>query len=103
MKEANLIDLGFERIDVSAEESGDNAFYYYTKDFGENNVLSLISTANDQLVDGEWWVEVFEDDSIKIDDEDDLEDFIEIVTRIVNKQIERVRGVSLSTEGHPRE
>jgi len=103
MKEANLIDLGFERIDVSAEESGDNAFYYYTKDFGENNVLSLISTANDQLVDGEWWVEVFEDDSIKIDDEDDLEDFIEIVTRIVNKQIERVRGVSLSTEGDPRE
>ena len=85
MKEDNLIDLGFERIDVSAEESGDNAFYYYTKDFGEKNVLSLISIANDQVEDGEWYVEVFEDDSIKIDKKKDLEDFIEIITRIVNK------------------
>ena len=85
MKEYLLVNLGFERIDVSAEESGDNAFYYYTKDFGEKNVLSLISTTNDQVEDGEWYVEVFEDDSIKIDDEDDLKDFIEIITRIVNK------------------
>lgn len=85
MKEDNLIELGFERINVSAEESGDNAFYYYTKDFGENNVLSLISTPNDQLVDGEWCVEIFEDDSIRIDKKKDLEDFIEIITRITNK------------------
>ena len=85
MKEYLLVNLGFERIDVSAEESGDNAFYYYTKDFGEKNVLSLISTTNDQVEDGEWYVEVFEDDVTEIDDEDDLKDFIEIITRIVNK------------------
>ena len=32
MKEQDLIDLEFERVDVTAEESGDDAFYYYTYD-----------------------------------------------------------------------
>jgi len=85
MKEQDLIDLGFERVDVSAEESGTNAFYYYIRDFGERNVLSLISPSNDQVEDEEWYVEVFEDDSVRIDKLRDLEDFVEIVTRIVNK------------------
>ena len=85
MKEQDLIDLGFERVDVSAEESGDKPFFYYVKDFGEKNVLSLISTPNDEVKDGEWYVEVFEDDSIRIDKLKDLEDFIEVVTRITNK------------------
>ena len=85
MKEQDLIDLGFERVDVSAEESGDKPFFYYVKDFGETNVLSLISPPNDEVKDGEWYVEVFEDDSIRIDKLKDLEDFIEVVTRITNK------------------
>ena len=85
MKEQDLIDLGFEREDVSAEESGADAFYYYVRDFGERNVLSLISPSDDQVEDGEWYVEVFEDDSVRIDKLKDLEDFIEIVTRITNK------------------
>ena len=85
MKEQDLIDLGFERVDVSAEESGDKPFFYYVKDFGEKNVLSLISPPNDEVKDGEWYVEVFEDDSIRIDKLKDLEDFIEVVTRITNK------------------
>ena len=85
MKEQDLIDLGFERVDVSAEESGDKPFFYYVKDFGEKNVLSLISPPNDEVKDGEWYVGVFEDDSIRIDKLKDLEDFIEVVTRITNK------------------
>lgn len=85
MKEELLIKLGFERVEVSEEESGDKPFYYYLKNFGEKNVLSLISPSNDEVEDGEWYVEVFEDDSIKIIDEDDLEDFINIVTKIINK------------------
>ena len=85
MKEYLLVNLGFERVDVSAEESGDKPFYYYLKNFGEKNVLSLISPSNDEVEDGEWYVEVFEDDSVRIDKLRDLEDFVEIVTRIVNK------------------
>jgi len=85
MKEELLVELGFERVDVSAEESGDKPFHYYLKNFGEKNILSLISISNDAVEDGKWYVEVFEDDSIKIDDEDDLEDFINIITKIINK------------------
>ena len=85
MREQDLIDLGFERVDVSAEESGADAFYYYTKDFGERDVLSLISISNDEVEDGEWCVELFEDESVRMDKLRDLEDFIEIVTRITDK------------------
>ena len=85
MKEELLVELGFERVDVSAEESGADAFYYYIRDFGERNVLSLISPSNDEVEDGEWCVELFEDESVRIDKKKDLEDFIEIVTRITNK------------------
>ena len=85
MKEELLIKLGFERIAVGIEESGDNAFYYYVIEFGENKGISLISPSNDEVKDGEWYVELFEDESIKIDNEDDLDDFIEIVKGILNK------------------
>ena len=56
MKEEVLINLGFERNDVSEEESGDKAFYYFTMDFGD---LCLISNANDESEkDGGYFVEV---------------------------------------------
>lgn len=85
MKEELLVKLGFEKIDVGTEESGDETFFYYIKDFGEKNVLSLISPPSDSVKDGEWYVEVFEDDSVRIDNEDDLEAFIDVVYRIIYK------------------
>ena len=85
MKEDDLIDLGLKSEWVSAEESGDQAFYYYFKEFGENKGIILISPANDEVKDGEWYVGVLEDYSIRIDKKKDLEDFIEVVTRITNK------------------
>ena len=42
MKEQDLVDLGFERIDISAEESGDEAFYYYTYDFTKHFTFILL-------------------------------------------------------------
>jgi cytidyltransferase-like protein len=41
--EEDLIKLGFERTDVSKDESGDVAFHYYTYDFGLSRSISLIS------------------------------------------------------------
>jgi hypothetical protein len=80
MKEQDLIDLGFERVDVSAEESGDEAFYYYTMDFG-NGSLSLISPAHNEIVDDKWYVEIFEDESIRFTEKIDLEQFINIIKK----------------------
>jgi len=81
MKEEDLISLGFKRTDVSKEESGDKAFYYYTRDFGLSRGISLITPANTDVLEGEWTVEIFEDDSICFFDYQDVSDFIRIVEK----------------------
>ncbi len=80
MKEQDIIDLGFERTDVSEIESGDDAFYYYTYDLGKG-AISLISNANNEVIDGRWCVEIFEDETIKFWDVSDLKKFIDIVKK----------------------
>ncbi len=44
--EQTFIDCKFERIDVTAEESGDESFHYYIYTFGTTYDPSLISTKN---------------------------------------------------------
>ena len=78
MKEKDLIDLGFNRYDVSEEESGDEAYYYYAYNFG------MISSTNDETVKGEWSVEI-DFYTITITDINDLKLFIEILERNKNK------------------
>lgn len=85
MKEEDLISLGFKRTDVSAEESGDEAFYYYDMDFGDQRGISLISPANNEVIDNKWYVELFEDPSIRYDKYQDVLDFITIVRKGINK------------------
>ena len=72
IRRIDLIDLGFKRTDVSAEESGYEAFYYYDMKFG---ILG-------DGVDDKWYVEIFEDESLKIDKLNDLIDFINIMKRL---------------------
>jgi hypothetical protein len=76
MKEQDLIDLKFERFDVSKEESGDEAYYFYEYNFG------MISNANNELVNGEWEVD-FND--VIITDIKDLKLLIDILERNENK------------------
>ena len=44
--EQTFIDCKFERVDVSAEESGDEAFHYYSYEFGTTYDPALISAKN---------------------------------------------------------
>ncbi len=61
MTEQDLIELGFKREDVGTEESGDTEnWYYYVYDFAKG--FSLITSASDEVVDDEWYVDVFETD-----------------------------------------
>ena len=83
MKEEDLIELGFKRTDVSAEESGDEAFYYYDIDFGDQRGISFISPANNEVIDNKWFVEVFEDNSIRVDTIEDLKELINILNRVI--------------------
>jgi hypothetical protein len=61
LREQHLIQLGFERKDISAEESGDTPFHFYVMDLSETNPnFCLISCSNDEAENGEWWVDFLE-------------------------------------------
>jgi len=80
MKEEELIQLGFERVDVSEQESGDKAFHYYTYDIG-NGSISLITQSNDEVKDNYWHVEVFDDTSIRFETIEDVTKFIQVIEK----------------------
>ena len=86
MKEQDLIDLGFERTDVSEVESGGDAFHYYTLDFSKG--FSLISCASDEktLVAGHyrWYVEVFDTPEINFVEKKDVKQLIDLIKRNTN-------------------
>jgi len=76
MKEKELIALGFKREDVN--EDG-YSFYYFTYDFGRG--FSLISNSSDELVDGKWFVEIFEEENIRFTNSSDVMALIDLIKR----------------------
>ena len=79
MKEQDLIDLGFQRNDISAEDSGDKPFFYFT--YNITDELCLISTDNDEAERSGWYVELFDYENIEISNLEDLKSLIEIIER----------------------
>ena len=77
MKEQDLIDLGFERYDVSAEDSGDVPFYYYTYDITDE--LCLISSDNGEAKKDGWYVEMFDYDSIRFNNIGEVQALITLI------------------------
>ena len=76
MKEEVFIQNGFEKVTVSAEESGSNEFYYYSLEVGS---MTLLSTPNDESMKG-WGCSLF-DHACMITDENDLLSLIAILNR----------------------
>jgi hypothetical protein len=69
MTEQELIEEGFERIDVLTEESGDkNDYYYYSLELNPNFVLT--SDESDEIVNSQWQVYCYEIDVTVKDIED---------------------------------
>lgn len=80
MKEKDLVKLGFKKNDVSAEESGDRKFHYYSFDFFQNRPgISLLSCSNDELKNGEWFVTFLEENRIQFFDKKKLKKFIKVI------------------------
>ena len=80
MKEKELVALGFERTDVTAEESGyETDWYYYTLTLG--NHLCLISSDSTEAEKDGWYVEVFEDDIIRFTNSSDVMALIDLINR----------------------
>jgi hypothetical protein len=62
MTEQELVDFGFDKVEVSDDESQNGYdYYYYILDLLPG--LSLISSASDENLDGEWKVYNFDWDT----------------------------------------
>ena len=83
MVEQDLIELGFERVDVMAEESGYlRDWYFYTYDFTLG--LSLISNNKNDAETKGWCVEFFNtEDKIQFTRNKDLHRLIKIINRAI--------------------
>lgn len=55
MKEEDLINIGFEKVEVPVEESGDKTDYYYYK-YDLSDSITLVSVASDEAKDDNWYV-----------------------------------------------
>ena len=76
MSEQEIIDLGFEIQHQTTECSGsDYDWYYYTLDIGD---ICLITNADDEAVENDWDVSIFDFQSCVIKDSKDLIDLIKI-------------------------
>ena len=78
MTEQTFIDLGFDRVVITAEESGDpQDDHYYRKEIGE---ILLITNSNEEAHNEGWWASIFEFNDLKIKGSGDLEDLVRILT-----------------------
>ena len=69
MKEQELIDEGFERVDQLTEETGDKTdYYFYQLEFNPDFVL--MSDASDEITNDQWKVYCYESGIVIKDLED---------------------------------
>ncbi len=74
--------MGFERVDVSAEEAGHaRGFYYYSIDIGD---VCIISNADDEATEKGWEAFIFDSNTMNIKGEGDLEDLVRIIRNNTN-------------------
>lgn len=59
MKAQELIEIGFDKISVSIEESGDKTSYYFYRLILPNDIM-LTSSENDNVINDNWSVYLFE-------------------------------------------
>ena len=76
MKENELIALGFEKCYGEPDELD---WYYFTYDFGRG--FSLITNSSDELVDGKWVVEIFEEPNVRFTTSSDVMALIDLIKR----------------------
>jgi hypothetical protein len=80
MKESDLKQLGFKKVRVSAKESGSNPYYYYKYEFNKSAwQFVLLSNANDELKNGEWYVRMLGYDFKKIKDKSLIRRYIKLI------------------------
>tara|TARA_R110002020_G_scaffold321291_2_gene537214 strand:- start:1233 stop:1472 length:240 start_codon:yes stop_codon:yes gene_type:complete len=75
MTEKELIALGFKKM---VEESHPS-FYYFTLKICES--LSFITCADDEVINGKWWAELYDSPSIRFNDHNQLKQLIDLLNQ----------------------
>lgn len=84
---ADLLRLGFKRIDVSKEEGWDEGFFYFVFDLESKNGYPILITGDDDNEKDEYVIEINElDNSILIKELPDLEALVDIIRRNLNNE-----------------
>jgi hypothetical protein len=79
---ADLLRLGFNRVDVPKEESGDEDYFYFVFESKANRPYAILITGDDDNKNDSYTVEINElYDAIVIKDLDDLESLVDIIKR----------------------
>ena len=82
MTEEIFKELGFQRVDVSAEEAGDGrGFYYYSIDIGD---ICLMSNSDDEAEKKGWEAIIFDSRTLSIKGSGDLEVLVNILRNNTN-------------------
>ena len=76
MKEKELLALGFEKCIGELDEPD---WFYFTYDFGRG--FSLITNSSDELIDGKYVVEIFEEPNIRFTSSSDVMALIDLIKR----------------------
>ncbi len=86
MTEGDLKEMGFEKVEVSAEEAGDElGFYYYDYNI-ERDCILLITNCNTDIVDKEdWVVEIFDSLKLSTTNREDVESLIKSIKQFGNE------------------
>jgi hypothetical protein len=82
MSEKELIELGFEKVEIPSSESGNGFdYYFYSRQFCDD--ITLYSTDSIDVKDDEWELKCYEISSIRISDVDVFNQFIEVLDNII--------------------
>jgi len=81
MTENELVDLGFEKVEITNDESQNGYDYYYYQKELCSGVL-LHSTDNIDVVDDKWSLKSFEIPALNITEKVHYEHFLEIIGNI---------------------
>lgn len=81
--ELDLVKLGFDKVVITPEESGDpTGYYFYEYPLSDNNSeLVLISTDSDEVKNDNWVVKIFDTDDYVFDKREDLKELIEMFNK----------------------
>jgi hypothetical protein len=78
LTEQHLVELGFQRVDISKEESGmEDDFYYYDFDLGQFALISCDSDSPDA-----WYVEFFDCEGFRMREYEILKEFIDVLNKV---------------------